>query len=302
MPSLCHLFFSIDYGDPLHKLALTAIPPSNTLRSLAISAFLWSGEVSPGNYVENMAALFSFLTNWTPYLQYFNVNAPVQSDIISYTESLKGLSKVRLTLSGEPNSSSVQEVEQAMQVSEIKSEEVKFDGSPKIFKRYSGREVLELSLNLTYFELPALRTALNPDLWINLRSLEIVPKHKDWGGISLPHLRKLVLGKSEIATDPSSISSLCKELASNVGSFPSLEVIWSYSIPEWDLLILMLERRNCLSNLGVTRITSLSFSMIPPLFILRPLTQLLRGELPIYDSLEEFSLLEISKKYFDPIM
>jgi hypothetical protein len=275
--------------------------PTSTIRDLTITLLRWRSEANapPSGFAENVATFFSFLTNWTPYLQVLHVTSPTQAKIISYAESLRGLSVIHLNLNGILDPPSEQQAGQATHISDFKSDEVKFSGFSEVFTQCSGREASKLNVSFRG-AVSTIRTIFNPNLWINLRTLEFGTHPRDWSGISLPYVRKLTLADSVTSSDPTAISSLCKELASDTTTFPSLETLETISVPEWDILMLMLERRNCRLDHNATRIESLLLGTIPPLFILRPLTQVLRGELPIYDSLEEMSLYGISKVYHNP--
>jgi hypothetical protein len=299
MPYLRDLFLFISYaGDKPHKILLPMIPASHVSDLSIVIGSLGSEELAS----ENITILFPFLRTWTPYLQVLYVRAPAHPEVISYTESLKGLSRICISLGGIFNPLLDQQANRMTQVFDIKSNDVDFIGSSDTFQRFSGLEVSKLKLTVIHHEeLPALHIIMSPSLWINLRSLEIVTLPKDWKGVSLPHVRKITLGQpSSLRPDPTSISALCKELASDISIFPSLQILKTRTIPEWDLLMIMLEKRNCWVEPNATRISSLCFSTVPPPFILRPLTQLLRGEFPFYESLEEFSLYRISNAYFDP--
>ncbi|KIM22294.1 hypothetical protein M408DRAFT_28840 [Serendipita vermifera MAFF 305830] len=74
-------------------------------------------------------------------------------------------------------------------------------------------------------------------------------------------------------------------------------------IPEWDLLFLMLERRNFLPPLlGVSRITTLILqSPIPP-FLLAPLTYLVSGRFTERPSNLELSFCNFMEEYFDTLL
>lgn len=88
----------------------------------------------------------------------------------------------------------------------------------------------------------------------------------------------------------------------HLDAFPALERIESSRYPEWDILFLMLERRNFLPNKSATRISTLVFPVIPSLVIVQSLAELLRGRFSNRPSNYELSLDGLTLTYTDPKM
>ena len=84
---------------------------------------------------------------------------------------------------------------------------------------------------------------------------------------------------------------------------PELVEIGIDFVPEWDLLFLMLERRNYLPpSRGVARIKTLSLPSPLPLTLLAPLTDILSGRFTRRPSNMDLSFSGFAKAYFDPNM
>ena len=84
---------------------------------------------------------------------------------------------------------------------------------------------------------------------------------------------------------------------------PLLSELRLDSIPEWDLLFLMLERRNYLpQSRHVSRIKILTLLLPPPPRLLVPLTEILAGRFTVRPPNEDISVSSLREGYFDPNM
>jgi F-box-like len=119
-----------------------------------------------------------------------------------------------------------------------------------------------------------------------------------WYITSLPALRKLVLAEWSRETIP----ELCLYFIMRPQDCPLLEYIEFGAIPEWDLLLMMLEHRNHTTQNGVSRITTLVFLTAIPHSLLVPITELLSGRFAIGLSYHDVSISSISEFYFDTEM
>lgn len=143
---------------------------------------------------------------------------------------------------------------------------------------------------------------LHPTKWLNLRTIEINSDDAMWDRISLPGVEEITFGSNSglWSPDPSHISpSLLKELACNSSAFPSLKYLGIRNAPNWDILLLMLERRNFLDSNESTTITKLGLPIFPAPMILRPLVDRLRRKLTDRSSNFDISLQSVAKGYFD---
>lgn len=137
-----------------------------------------------------------------------------------------------------------------------------------------------------------------PGTWSNLVSLDVAGHKVDWCDMSLPSVEKIVVGAyspSEKKPD----NSLITDLASRLDILPSLNHIGFRFIPEFDLLFIMLERRNFGTNTGITPIATISLPsrLIDP--ILKPLTSRLGKKLTKRPSNFDLSSTSIASAFFD---
>ncbi|PVF94335.1 hypothetical protein CPB86DRAFT_713410 [Serendipita vermifera] len=87
------------------------------------------------------------------------------------------------------------------------------------------------------------------------------------------------------------ISLLIYLLAIEPESCPCSDEIHFGNLPEWDLLLVFLKRRNVLNtNSHVSPISRVTFPIAPPPVVLRPLCQLLKGKWPDMPPLRDVSL------------
>jgi len=113
------------------------------------------------------------------------------------------------------------------------------------------------------------------------------------------------LERIELSGDPSATlaGDFFEELLLQPGSCPSLEEVGIRGhFVEWDLLILLLERRNLVTKPGITRIKAIQVGSDIPYKLLYPLLALLRGKYPHRDSIDEFSGMAIGKMLWDPFV
>jgi hypothetical protein len=132
-------------------------------------------------------------------------------------------------------------------------------------------------------------TADSPTCWIDLNcwpSLEGINVDNsvvEWNKASLQFLRWVNIRDTTRQTrniSPNNeitgnITSFIKDLACNPCSYPSLEEITLDECPEWDILVIMLERRNLLTGPSIKRITKIDMPSLYPREILRVLCGLL---------------------------
>ncbi|KAG8759853.1 hypothetical protein FRC14_004814 [Serendipita sp. 396] len=100
-------------------------------------------------------------------------------------------------------------------------------------------------------------------------------------------------GASQAAGD------FCTYLILRPRDFPSLETVKFYQFPEWDLLFLMLERRNFLLDQSISKITKVFVPTTLGLVLKEPLTSLLGGQFTNRLSNHELSISGMGEIYFD---
>lgn len=114
---------------------------------------------------------------------------------------------------------------------------------------------------------------------------------------SFPKLKTL-----ELTGHPSAVlaGDLFEEIALQPDTCPTLEEICLRGLyVEWDLLILMLERRNLATKPETSRIKSIKLDCEPGYRLLRPITELLGGKYPHRDPLKEYSTIAVGKVIWD---
>jgi hypothetical protein len=95
--------------------------------------------------------------------------------------------------------------------------------------------------------------------WSNLRFLDLKSIESEFHDFSLPTLEVLSI---RFPRNAATITALCQQLAIHGDRCPRLERLEFSECPEWDILIIMLERRNCNKDPVVTPI---KYIILPPL-------------------------------------
>lgn len=95
------------------------------------------------------------------------------------------------------------------------------------------------------------------ELWPSLESFRIVNGIVQWSRSSLVFLRNVVIGNDFIPTVHNASTSFLRDIACRPESYPSLEEITLHGILEYDILMIMLERRNLLTGSSIKKITKL---------------------------------------------
>lgn len=195
------------------------------------------------------------------------------------------------------------------------------------------------------FEGTSILRRLNQSEWGSLQTMTLHISEQQamdspyWEGIgfSLPRVTRINMVPSGSVPSSLGLTALCQEIAIRPHSFPALEYLSSDN-PEWDLLFIMLERRNFLlpsiqlpppppgpslppsspvssavrkelteRNLRqrgeeISRIKCLNLVRKIGIRILRPLTDLLGGRYTMRPTNYELSFAGIAEAYLDPTM
>jgi hypothetical protein len=138
--------------------------------------------------------------------------------------------------------------------------------------------------------------------WSSIRSLDIRTDDAVWSEVSLPNLETLALHSIGSAIYNTESSAFFHEVALNPTNIPKLRHIELEIFPEWDLLFVMLERRNFLMGGRISPIKSLTFPSMPHSVILRPLSDRLRGHFSERPSNRSLSLQGIAPIFLDKTM
>lgn len=134
-----------------------------------------------------------------------------------------------------------------------------------------------------------------PPIYLTIETLENGLIHTRWETPKFRALRKLQLTGSR---DHSGVFLV--DMIMDPCICPTLTEIGLQFVPEWDLLFLMLERRNRLQ--GIARIQTLTLPSPIPLVLLEPLTDLLGGRVANRPSNWDLSFCGCMEEYFDPTM
>jgi hypothetical protein len=151
----------------------------------------------------------------------------------------------------------------------------------------------ELSFNLS----------LDVKTWSNLRTRRVEIPPSSWSGISLPQVEEISVDMPYNPKLGDGGSPLLEELALHTNSFPCLSRLRLQRFPEWDILFLMLERRNFPRVNSVQQscksIDSINLPFRPASWILKPLIDRLCGQLSVRPTDYELSYHAIAPIYFD---
>jgi hypothetical protein len=210
---------------------------------------------------------FATLTTWAPSVKKLRVwTCTSRPSCVLYAESLQYLEDLFIR-------SWVGEIsEPARDVKLPALKELDFVGYDLLFSRLVcpslSKVKTELSENSSNtFKINDVLLA-KPDPWRSLRNIELEEFKYVWWGVSLPNL--------EIITIDYPLQ-LLQMLALHPKEYPTLNHIKMRNLPNWDVLFILLERRNFQPDEGVSMIGTLSLPSLPSPAILVPLTHRLKG-------------------------
>jgi len=291
--------------DPAKSKGYTITPPAGplTARSLSIRYFpstILPHERSVKSACAYLADLVDILERCTPFVQEFYFYAGVLDYIpFKFISSRRYLFRLTLSLPAltliPPNTRIQSESLITLNVKIIPSLVSEFClglNCPNLYRTtFPADDKYSRSLSSPEVQ-------FGPMAFSQLVSLEWRNRPIHWNVTSLPALRKLLLGglAGEMATE------LCIHFIMRPHDCPSLEFIDFGINPEWDLLFLMLERRNHSTQYGVSKIETLVFPTAIPYSLLLPVTELLGGRFVPELSYRDFSISSIADVFFDENM
>jgi hypothetical protein len=242
--------------------------------------------------------LVDILISWAPDVDRLSLYTPIDHTFsIPYIQSLKKLSSLTASRSNRSSYSSSQ-----IELPSVKS--LDFTGRTSIFSAFSYPEAADLSLvnseDYTGGDFVSVYESFDrhPGTWHNLTSVEFGTQKENWTDLSLPRMKTMTMGgmsQKGLYLSP----SILVALASKPDLFPSLSHLQLRWFPPWDILFIMLERRNFSTDSESTPITTLSFPSSPAPVVLRPLVSRLRRRLSKRPSNFDLSLQSIADAYFD---
>jgi hypothetical protein len=132
---------------------------------------------------------------------------------------------------------------------------------------------------------------LTATMWPVLQTLEVYSGLVCWDKSSLSTLRtvKIINRNNKLYVD-NGITSFIHTIACQPNSYPSLEEIEMDECPEWDILMIMLERRNLLGSSTISRIKKISVPFICPPNISHIISDILKGKWATRPSNKQLSL------------
>ncbi|KAG8759864.1 hypothetical protein FRC14_004825 [Serendipita sp. 396] len=136
---------------------------------------------------------------------------------------------------------------------------------------------------------------LDPKQFPRLSGLHWNTKQLAWTISSHRMLKLIVFGRG----GSQAASNFCTHLILRPLDFPSLEQVEFYEFPEWDLITLMLERRNFLLEPSISRIRTVVLPTTLGFILKTPLTSLLGGQFSNRLSNHDLSIAGIAEVYFD---
>ncbi|PVF92879.1 hypothetical protein CPB86DRAFT_743632 [Serendipita vermifera] len=141
---------------------------------------------------------------------------------------------------------------------------------------------------------------LDLSTWPSLEVISFYDNWITWSKYSLTSLKKVSIqrryGSSNLHND---VTSFVRDIARSPEPYPSLETLEFGVCPEWDIFIIMLERRNLLANRGVARITELMMYSPCPVQIHHVITQLVMGKWTERPSNKELSISGNAERMLD---
>jgi len=123
--------------------------------------------------------------------------------------------------------------------------------------------------------------------WSNLRVLNLATIESSFDHFSSPTLKVLSI---RFPRNTATITALCQQLAIHGDRCPRLERLEFSECPEWDILMIMLERRNCTPDPAVTPIKYIILPALIPRIIREAVRERIQGRRSPRPSNYELSL------------
>jgi hypothetical protein len=140
--------------------------------------------------------------------------------------------------------------------------------------------------------------------WPSLETIRIYKNWVQWDVHSLSSLRSVTIWTSEeeilSARRTDSVTCFVRDMACQPHSYPALEDLHFGRCPEWDILVIMLERRNLLSSSNIKPIKKLSIPSLLPHKVYQVIGNLLRCKWSDGPSNRELSISGNAKMILDP--
>jgi hypothetical protein len=290
----CLTILDLILGKMIGKLVFPSINRTNTrVQDLKIMAFSKSLDIDQET-ISNAQTLFMSFPILFPKVRKLALwGVSLRSDIATYIRSISQLQSLQLMHIS---------LDSAISIESANLETLLIDGTTggDIKHLLSTAKCPRLS-ELRWYDAPVHTMPSLPhdgykiSICKNIRTLYINSPQARWVVPGFHTLKRLHVNMEDF--------SLSELFIHEPLSCPSLREMHLGFIPEWDLLFIMLERRNYLPlSQGVTRIQSLTLPRPVPPTIMAPLIEILSGRFTERPSNNDLSFCSFMDAYFDPSM
>jgi hypothetical protein len=163
-----------------------------------------------------------------------------------------------------------------------------------------GEDPVDKNMDNLYSPVVSLEQQIDLKTWPSLETISLYKNWVQWGQSSLDSLKTVTIWEPDDNDVVDNATYFVREIARRPESYPSLEEIHLGVCPEWDILFIMLERRNLLASQGVTRIKTLWLPSSLPDSIYQGIGEIMRCKWPERPSNRELSLAGNAKTILDP--
>jgi hypothetical protein len=173
---------------------------------------------------------------------------------------------------------------------------VQLDIRPSTWDQFSCSSATKLSVYTTKKYLPHMATVPpGAEKWPALRTLDTPWPCITVKGQNYAHLNELTLSLGPTTyynswTETNYGAQFCYELANDPTQLATLESLRLYGLPQWDIFLIMLKRRNITTLPGVRPFRSLTIRAFYPEELNGPISSLLRGRFSDWPPLYEISI------------
>jgi hypothetical protein len=272
LPCLEKFIGHVYFVESSHSFELASpVIPNHRIRSIVLDTFDSPNEPASGNS-NRISEAFAQVA---PSVQYLKLGAKLEVVKLWNWDRYENLKRVSIqTVNGEMDTAFPRSVERFSIFSVHDLSSLKAQPSVKILD--IEVDILSCNVNMVVSEKDAL---IDLTEWPALETANVQSIYARFLGASVSSLRRISISSLYAGwTNDLHITRFINEMARNPRDLPCLEEIKLNDFPEWDILIIMLERRNLLSGPDITPIKRLSLPFTSPPHISRLLPGLLAGK------------------------
>jgi hypothetical protein len=291
--------------DELFRTDILPNPSVTTLEVIPMGQIVMDENEEP---FHGLITIPDALTRAMPGLEELVLDLGITLDVPEFYDwsKLTRLSKLRLTSSRQSSLG-----RQCILPSTLES--VQLNTLPSLWTRFSCSSATKLVVFTTNRYLLLGKTVpLEAEKWPALCTLAVFWPCINGHGQNYAHLNDLTLRASPHPSsgnwfDDDHATQFCHKLATDPAWLPSLEKLRLYELPQWDIFLIMLKRRNINTLKEVQPLKSLSIGGFYPEELTDPIVNLLRGRFSDWPPLYEISIhvaLELigdTSMYVNPI-